>query len=163
MAEEKVGMLQGFKNFVMRGNVIDLAVAVVVGAAFTAVIAAFTEYIINPVLAAVGGGDTGGFGFCLRSGDEPCTADSATFVDFGAVFGVLLAFVITMAVVYFVFVVPMNKVRSLSAEEEEPAEEETSAEIALLEEIRDLLAARGLGSTPVPGAPAGGTGSSPDA
>ena len=163
MADEKAGMLQGFKNFVMRGNVIDLAVAVVVGAAFTAVIAAFTEYIINPVLAAVGGGDTGGFGFCLRSGEQPCTADSATFVDLGAVFGVLVSFVITMAVVYFVFVVPMNKVRSLSAEEEEPAAEETPAEIALLEEIRDLLAAREAGSTPGPAAPAASTDSHPDA
>ena len=55
MAEEKTGILQGFKEFVMRGNVIDLAVAVVVGAAFTAVVKAFNDYIIAPVLASVGG------------------------------------------------------------------------------------------------------------
>ena len=65
MAEEKTGILHGFKEFVMRGNVIDLAVAVVVGAAFTAVVKSFNDEIIQPVLAAVGAGDTGGWGFCV--------------------------------------------------------------------------------------------------
>ena len=146
MSEEKTGMLQGFKEFVMRGNVMDLAVAVVVGAAFTAVIAAFTEYVINPVLAAVGGADTGGFGFCVRAGTEPCTADSATFIDFGAVFAVLVSFLITMAVVYFVFVLPMNRLRSRGEEEQEEAEDEVAPDVALLTEIRDLLAAQQAGT-----------------
>ena len=146
MSEEKTGMLQGFKEFVMRGNVMDLAVAVVVGAAFTAVIAAFTEFVINPVLAAVGGVDTGGFGFCVRAGDQPCTADSATFIDFGAVFAVLVSFLITMAVVYFVFVLPMNRLRSRGEEEQEEEEEEVAPDVALLTEIRDLLAAQQAGT-----------------
>jgi len=146
MSEEKTGMLQGFKEFVMRGNVMDLAVAVVVGAAFTAVIAAFTEFVINPVLAAVGGVDTGGFGFCVRAGDQPCTADSATFIDFGAVFAVLVSFLITMAVVYFVFVLPMNRLRSRGEEEQEEAEDEVAPDVALLTEIRDLLAAQQAGT-----------------
>ena len=142
MSEEKTGMLQGFKEFVMRGNVMDLAVAVVVGAAFTAVIAAFTEYVINPVLAAVGGADTGGFGFCVRAGTEPCTAESATFIDFGAVFAVLVSFLITMAVVYFVFVLPMNRLRARREGEQEEVEEEVAPDLAMLTEIRDLLAAQ---------------------
>lgn len=147
MAEESKGIVQGFRDFVMRGNVLDLAVAVVVAAAFTAVITAFTENIIDPVLAAVGGVDTGGFGFCVRSGGEPCTADSATFVDLGALVSVAVAFVITMAVVYFVFVLPVNKYRERAAADEPEAA--VADDVALLTEIRDLLAAqRGEGSGP---------------
>jgi large conductance mechanosensitive channel len=138
MSDEKTGIVQGFKEFVMRGNVMDLAVAVVVGAAFTAVIKAFNDEIIAPVLASVGGADTAGFGFCLRSGDEPCTQDSPTFVDFGAVFAILVSFLITMAVVYFVFVLPMNRVRHIAGMT--PEEAETPADVLLLTEIRDLLA-----------------------
>jgi large conductance mechanosensitive channel len=142
MAEEKTGILHGFKEFVMRGNVIDLAVAVVVGAAFTAVVKSFNDEIIQPVLAALGAGDTGGWGFCI-GGDDPCTAESATFVDFGAVIGVLITFVITMAVVYFVFVLPMNKARELARIT--PKVDETPDDVLLLTEIRDLLA-QGAGS-----------------
>jgi large conductance mechanosensitive channel len=137
MSEEKPGLLQGFKEFVMRGNVIDLAVAVVVGAAFGAVVKAFSDFIIAPVLAALGGADTAGLGFYINSGNE------ATFVDIGAVIAVIIQFLITMAVVYYVFVVPMNKMRERSARnaEAEP-EPEIAADIALLTEIRDLLAER---------------------
>jgi large conductance mechanosensitive channel len=137
MAEEKTGMLNGFKEFVMRGNVIDLAVAVVVGAAFTAVVKSFNDEIISPVLASIGAGDTGGWGFCA-GGADPCTADSATFIDIGAVIGVLITFVITMAVVYFIFVLPMNKARTMARIT--PKAEETPADVLLLTEIRDLLA-----------------------
>ncbi len=141
MPEENTGLLEGFKAFVMRGNVVDLAVAVVVGAAFTAVIASFTENIIDPVIAAFGGGDLDGFGFCVRAGDEPCTSESATFVDFGAVVAVLLSFVITMAVVYFVFVRPINHARALAKKgAAEPEAEPIPPEVELLSEIRDLLA-----------------------
>ncbi len=139
MAQEKTGIIQGFKDFVMRGNVVDLAVAVVVGAAFTAVVKSFTDEIINPVLAAVGGADVGGFGFCLsQSGD--CTSASPTFVDIGAVIGVIISFLITLAVVYFVFVLPINKARDLARIT--PKAEETPDDVLLLMEIRDLLAAQ---------------------
>lgn len=132
------GILGGFKDFVMRGNVIDLAVAVVVGGAFGAVVKSFTDEIINPVIAAFGGSDTKGVGFCV-DGADPCTADTPTFVDFGAVVGVIISFVITMAVVYFVFVLPMNKARELSRVA--PTQAPTPPEVVLLTEIRDLLAA----------------------
>jgi len=144
MAEEKTGMLSGFKEFVMRGNVIDLAVAVVVGAAFTAVVKSFNDEIITPVLAAVGAGDTGGWGFCV-GGADPCTADSTTFIDIGAVIGVLITFVITMAVVYFIFVLPMNRAREMARIT--PKEAETPADVLLLTEIRDLLS-EGTSRTP---------------
>ncbi|MDH3959125.1 MAG: large conductance mechanosensitive channel protein MscL [Actinomycetota bacterium] len=155
MSEEKTGVIQGFKEFVMRGNVIDLAVAVVIGAAFTAVVVAFNDYVITPVLAALGGADTSGFGFCIRAGDSPCTSESATFVDLGAVFAVLVSFLITMLVVYFIFVLPMNKARERTAEA--PAEDETPEDVVLLTEIRDLLAEQRAGGG------SGNSASGPDA
>ena len=144
MAEEKTGILNGFKEFVLRGNVIDLAVAVVVGAAFTAVVKSFNDEIITPVLATVGAGDTGGWGFCV-GGADPCTADSATFIDIGAVIGVLITFLITMAVVYFIFVLPMNRAREMARIT--PKVAETPADVLLLTEIRDLLS-EGTSRTP---------------
>ena len=127
MADDKPGIMQGFKDFVMRGNVLDLAVAVVVGAAFGALIKAFTDYIINPIIAAAGGTDTQGLGFSING----------QFVDIGAVFGALIAFVITMLVVYFVFVVPINKAREIA--KITPKAAETPEDVLLLREIRDLL------------------------
>ena len=131
MAENQTGLLQGFKEFIMRGNVIDLAVAVVVGAAFAAVVKSFADYIINPILAAFGGVDAAGLGFQLT--DNP-----NTFVDLGAVITAIITFLITMAVVYFIFVLPMNKMRERTAQP--TAEEAAATEVDLLTEIRDLLA-----------------------
>ena len=130
---EKTGIVQGFKEFVMRGNVIDLAVAVVVGAAFAAVVKAFSDDIINPIIAALGGGNIHGLAFQLVSGNDK------SIVDFGAVITAAITFLITMLVVYFVFVLPMNKARELTTR---PGEEESAVpeDIALLTEIRDLLA-----------------------
>jgi large conductance mechanosensitive channel len=142
-------MLKVFRDFVMRGNVIDLAVAVVIGAAFGALVKSFTEEIINPVIAAFGADDIGGFGFCV-GGADPCTAESATFVNFGAVLTAVITFLITMAVVYFIFVVPMNKARAMA--KITPKAEETPADVVLLREIRDLLAVRGGTDEGRPGA-----------
>lgn len=129
-------MLQGFKDFIMRGNVIELAIAVVIGGAFTALVGAFTANIINPVIASAGGVNAAGVGFQLREGNP------ATFVDFGAVLTAVVTFLITAAVVYFIFVVPMNRanqhLRALTAAKE-PAEEPTPVDTALLTEMRDLL------------------------
>lgn len=135
MADTKTGWLQGFKEFIQRGNVIDLAIAVVIGAAFGAVVKAFTDYIVNPIIAALGGADTAGLGFFLREGNDK------TFVDFGSVIGALIQFLITAAVVYYVFVVPMNRMRARRAVAPE-APAAVPADVALLTEIRDLLATR---------------------
>lgn len=131
-------MIKGFKDFIMRGNVIDLAVAVIIGAAFTAVVAAISDFIIKPILAVFGGVDTQGFGFQLT--DNP-----KTFVDLGAVFSAAIQFLITASVVYFVVVVPMRKSRELAASRKSAVEEKVeatlAADVALLTEIRDLLKA----------------------
>lgn len=127
-------MLEGFKNFILRGNVIDLAVGVVIGAAFTAVVTAFSDNIINPLIASVGGADYSGLGFHIISGND------ATFLDFGALITAAINFLLIAAVVYFIIVAPMNKLDEMQKQKrgiqpDTPAPTETE----LLTEIRDLL------------------------
>ena len=99
-------MLKGFKDFLFRGNIIELAIAVVIGSAFTAVVGAFTASIIQPILASIGGINADGLGFNILGSD----GSAATFVNIGAVITALITFVITAAVVYFIFIVPMKKI-----------------------------------------------------
>lgn len=128
-------MIQGFKDFLLRGNIVDLAVAVVIGTAFTALVTKFTESFINPLIAATGSTDSGkGLGFSIRSG-----APDATFIDIGGFINAAITFAITAAVVYFFVVVPMKKLNELRARGDEPEPEGPSEDIALLREIRDSL------------------------
>lgn len=130
-------MLKGFKDFILRGNVIELSIAVVVGTAFTALVGAFTSNIVNPIIAAAGGVETNGLGFPIWPGNEK------TFVNFGAVITAFVTFMITAAVVYFIFVAPMNRINHLVKKRlatAEPEEKPLPADTALLAEIRDLLA-----------------------
>lgn len=123
-------MLTGFKDFIMRGNVVDLAVAVVIGAAFNAVIERVVESLFNPVI---------GMFFNAESLDTALMValPGGGTIAFGMVIAALINFIIVAAVVYFTFVMPVNKVRSRF---EEPAEEAAVAtEQELLVEIRDLL------------------------
>ncbi len=128
-------MLKGFKEFVLRGNIIELAIAVVIGSAFAAVVTAFTSAIINPILARIGGVDAGGWG--IQLGDK---GNEATLINIGTLITAILTFLITAAVVYFVFVVPMNHIteraKSKMKAEEKPA---PPSDNELLLEIRDLL------------------------
>jgi large conductance mechanosensitive channel len=121
-------MLKGFKDFLLKGNVLDLAVAVIVGAAFTAIVTAFTGNIVEPLIAALGGSNEMGFGFQITDSPE-------TFVNIGAVITAAINFIIIAAVVYFVLIVPYNhtKERYMKQEEKE------ATDIELLTEIRDLL------------------------
>lgn len=139
-------MLKGFKDFLLRGNVVDLAVAVVIGAAFTAIVTAFTSNIINPLVAAVGGSNEYGFGFLITDSPE-------SFVNIGAVITAVINFLIIAAVVYFVLIVPVNAAKARfdakKATDESPAEESLSDQDILIQ-IRDLLAGGG-GPTAGPG------------
>lgn len=127
-------MLQGFKEFIMRGNVIELAVGVVIGAAFTAVVTAFSDNLINPLIAALGGADFSGLGFNVLSEND------ATFLDFGAVITAAINFLLIAAVVYFVIIMPMNKVNEAQMRRKGIDPEEPSpTDVELLAEIRDLL------------------------
>src|SRR5699024_355805 len=129
-------MFKGFRDFILRGNVVELAVAVVIGTAFTGIVTAFSNYIINPLIASVGCADVSGLGFHIFS-DNP-----ATFVDFGAVITAAINFLIIAAIVYFVLITPMNKLNEALARRKGVEEEEetpASLEAELLTEIRDLL------------------------
>ncbi|MBO3143326.1 large conductance mechanosensitive channel protein MscL [Dermatophilus congolensis] len=130
-------MLQGFKDFILRGNVIELAVAVVVGSAFQKVVDTFVSSIVTPIINAVGAPQSSGLGFSLR----PDKAE-ATFINFSTIINAFVVFIITAAVVYFIFVLPMNKLAERRAKGVEPEPEVVSEDIALLREIRDELAAQ---------------------
>lgn len=130
-------MLAGFKEFIMRGNVIELAVAVVMGTAFTAIVTAFTTGIIEPLIAALGGNAEVGLGFFLREGND------ATFMNLGAVITAAINFLIVAAVIYFIMIMPMNKIAEMNAKRKGITPEEAAAtETELLAEIRDLLEAQ---------------------
>lgn len=135
-------MLKGFKDFLMRGNVIDLAVAVVIGAAFGSIVTAFTSNIINPLVALFGGNNVEGFAYQLLDSNEK------TKMDFGALITAFINFAIVAAVVYFVFVLPMNKIKERRKKGEEPGPSEPT-DVELLKEIRDLLAAQQNGQPQV--------------
>lgn len=113
--------MSGFKAFILRGNLVDLAVAVIIGTAFGAVVTTFTQWLTAQL---------------------PESA-SEVFLNtpnsFGAFLNAVLAFVILAAVVYFAVVVPYTKMKAKYFPEEAAGK---PADIALLEEIRDLLAAR---------------------
>ena len=126
-------MIKGFKDFLLRGNVVDLAVAVVVGAAFGAVITQFTGGIIQPIINSLGSTKSTGLGFFIVDGNP------RTYVDFSAVITAIVNFAIVAAVVYFVIVVPVNALMARRKTGEEPEVEAPGEEIVLLQEIRDLL------------------------
>ncbi|WP_367322509.1 large conductance mechanosensitive channel protein MscL [Streptomyces sp. HUAS ZL42] len=152
MSEKKdPNIWQGFRAFVMRGNVVDLAVAVVIGAAFTNIVNSVVKGIINPIVGAVGTKNLDSYSSCLKG---PCTGtgDSATGVRilWGSVLGATLSFAITAAVVYFLMVLPMAKYLA-RVEARRKAREGTHevievTELEVLKEIRDaLVAQRGSG------------------
>lgn len=129
-------MLKGFREFILRGNVIDLAVAVVIGSAFTAIVNGLVDGIFNPLIALLfNAKDLESAGIVIRGGDEPI------ILAWGLVISALIKFILIAAVVYFALIVPMNylkKVTLRKKQEEKPAETPLS-ETDLLVQIRDLL------------------------
>jgi large conductance mechanosensitive channel len=123
-------MLKGFKDFIMRGNVVDLAVGIVIGAAFTAVVSAFTTAFIKPLIQLMSGGQGVQAGaFKVRG----VPFDWASFIN------ACITFLITAAALYFLVVYPLNKLAERRARGEEPPPSAPSEEIKLLTEIRDAL------------------------
>ena len=98
--------MRGFKNFLMRGDVIVIAVGLVVALAFSMLITAFTTNIINPIVAAAGGKNGNGLGFYVSD------HNARTFVDIGALISAIIYFVIFMAVVYFIIIVPYKHIQA---------------------------------------------------
>jgi large conductance mechanosensitive channel len=116
-------MIKEFRDFILRGNAIDLAVGVLIGASFGGVVTAFTDGIVKPLLQAVGG--------------DAQVALKIGIFDVGLIINALISLVITGAILFFIFVKPMQKIRSFG--EKPAAPPEPSAEEKLLTEIRDLL------------------------
>ncbi|MFJ8200041.1 large conductance mechanosensitive channel protein MscL [Streptomyces sp. NPDC096152] len=133
----------GFKAFLMRGNVVDLAVAVVVGAAFTNIVNAVVKGVISPVIGAIGTKNLDHYSSCLSA---TCKGDEGIQILWGSVLGATLQFVITAAVVYFLMVLPMAKFLARQ-EARRKAREGTReiievTELEVLKEIRDELVAQ---------------------
>nr|WP_128375221.1 large conductance mechanosensitive channel protein MscL [Streptomyces cavernae] len=151
MSEKKEpNIWQGFKAFLMRGNVVDLAVAVVIGAAFTNIVNSLVKGVINPVVGAFGTKDLDRYSSCLQG---PCKFDATTGtatkgipIMWGTVLSATLTFVITASIVYFLMVLPMSKYLARQAarqkEKEGTREVIEVTELEVLKEIRDLLAAQ---------------------
>lgn len=124
-------MLKGFRDFILRGNVVELAVAVIIGAAFTSIVSALNKGVITQLIAAIGG---------VPDMTQETFQINGTDIFWGNVVTEVINFVIVAAIVYFVIVVPMNKAM---ARFNQPAEETAATltkEQELLIEIRDLLA-----------------------
>jgi large conductance mechanosensitive channel len=136
--------MKGFKEFLLRGNVVELAVAVVIGAAFTNIVNAFVKGVINPIVGVFGTKDLGSYSSCLKG---PCEVSatgeptSGILILWGTVLSAALQFLITAAVVYFVLIVPMNRMAAKRKSAVEVAAEAEAKEVQLLTEIRDALAA----------------------
>jgi large conductance mechanosensitive channel len=105
-------MIKGFRDFILRGNVIDLAVAVVIGAAFGAVVKAFVDNILTPIIAAIfGQPDFSGLRFTING----------SVFQYGLFINALVSFLLIAAAIYFVVVVPMNKLAERRARGADPA------------------------------------------
>ena len=130
-------MVKGFREFIIKGNVVDLAVGIAIGVAFTTLVGAFGTHFVNPIVAVAGGDKAQGFGF--RITDSP-----ATFINVGGLINALIVFVVTMAVIYFAIVVPVQKLQALRKGGIDEEAEAPPEEVALLREIRDALQRRPL-------------------
>ena len=131
--------MKGFREFILRGNVIELAVAVIIGAAFTSIVNSLVDGIFNPIIAAI---------FNADEINKAVWQVGSVSLGVGAVLGAVINFVLIAAVVYFAIILPMNKlneamyVRKHGHKPGEGEEAVEPTETDLLVEIRDLLAAR---------------------
>ena len=126
-------MLKGFKDFIMRGNVVDLAVGIVIGAAFTGLVSQFTKSFLDPLIKFLGGGSA------LVAGRWELS--DGNYMDWAAFINAVITFLLTAAVLYFLVVYPMNRLAERRRRGEEPPPKAPSEEIKLLTEIRDALLA----------------------
>ena len=99
--------MTGFKNFIMRGDIVTMAVGLAVALAFSALIAAFTTNIINPIVSRAGGSKGNGLGVQLGN-----AGNKTTFLNFGGLISAIIYFIIFMAVLYFVIVVPYRRIQA---------------------------------------------------
>lgn len=124
------GFFAEFKEFISRGNVVELAVGVIIGAAFGSIVTAFTDDFINPLIAAIGGAEVAG---------RTQIGSTGSYIEWGAFITAVINFLIT-AFCIFLIVKTVNKLMSIGKKEEAPEEPGPKPDdVVLLEEIRDLL------------------------
>jgi len=138
--------MKGFAEFIRKGNLVQLAVAFVMGVAFAAVVNSFVNSLISPLLGLFGGVDLAKEGTCLSSSCDPvvnattgAVTSDGVFLAWGSFLTALITFVITAAVLYFFVVKPYERLEKVWAKEEEAS----ATEVELLTEIRDALSNRG--------------------
>jgi large conductance mechanosensitive channel len=136
-------MLKGFKEFILRGNVIDLAVAVVIGAAFTGIVNALVGSVLNPAIGALFNAESLATALPV---DLPTTSGGTATMYFGAVIAAVIQFLLVAIVVYFALIVPINFLSKRAFRKKQAGEAEVKdappTELEILSEIRDLLAQR---------------------
>jgi len=146
-------MIEEFKKFILKGNVVDLSTGVIIGAAFTSIVTAFTKGVVEPLIALAGGGPSPKLTIPIMNrmievseklpGGEVKTqlVNKLIELDIGIVIGAVFSFLVTSAVVFFVIVKPVNKLIALTLRKEEASQAvmPVAEEVLLLKEIRDLL------------------------
>jgi large conductance mechanosensitive channel len=143
-------MIKGFKEFILRGNVVDLAVAVIIGAAFSAIVNALVNNVFNPAIGALF--NTSSLNDALTV-QIPTSGGETADIAFGYVVAAIIQFLLVALVVYFAVIVPINYVskvafaRRATDEAEEQAKPAPPTELELLAQIRDLLAAEQASTT----------------
>lgn len=128
-------MLKGFKEFLARGNIVDLAVAVVIGTAFTGLVTKFTDAIIQPLINRIGAGKEASYGILQIS------IGGGQTIDLNVLLSAFINFVLVAAVVYFLVVLPYNKLRT-----KDKAESAEDKQVRLLTEIRDAVGGKDTSS-----------------
>lgn len=141
-------MLKGFKEFLARGNIVDLSTAVVIGTAFTGLVTAFTNSVVEPLISRIGAGGDADYGL-LRIG-----IGGGQTIDLNVLLSAIINFLLVAAVVYFLIVLPYKRLR-----ERGQVEQAQDTELSLLTEIRNILADTGGTPRQVTGR---GTDPSPD-
>ena len=128
-------MLKGFKEFLARGNIVDLAVAVVIGTAFTGLVTKFTDAIIQPLINRIGAGKEASYGILQIS------IGGGQTIDLNVLLSAFINFVLVAAVVFFLVVLPYNKLRT-----KDTAESAEDKQVRLLTEIRDAVGGKDTSS-----------------
>jgi large conductance mechanosensitive channel len=142
--DELMSILQEFKDFAVKGNVVDMGVGIVIGAAFTSIVNSFVADIINPIIGVITGGiDFSNLFINLGEGDyaslSAARAAGAPTINYGLFINAIISFLI-VAFVLFIIIKNVNRLKKMALEEpEEEKTPETSAEVKLLTEIRDAL------------------------
>ena len=148
-------VLAGFKEFISRGNAVELAVGVVIGAAFSGIVSSLQNSLISPLVGWIFGqpnlSDLWAIGPYSWQTSTP--AHPISPIRVGAVLNAVLQFLVTAAAVYFLIVLPLNALARRRARGQEPAPVAPPEDVALLREIRDLLAAGQAGGRPTPPGP----------